>query len=912
MEQKSLLATKLFIPPTTPTLVARPHLTQCIHEGVQKKLTLVCAPAGFGKTSLLAEWCAWQTRRSECPAALAWVSLEASENDPAQFWRYVLMALHRLAPQISEEALHLLQSPEPPSIEVILTSLINSLVVATEEIVLTLDDYHVIETAPIHQSLTYLVDHLPPQLRIILVTRSNPPLPLARWRSQGQLHELRSDELRFTVEETAAFLCKATGLSLPAEAVAALSQRTEGWIAGLQLAALSLKGRADPIDFIRAFTGTHRYVLDYLSEEVLRRQPEAVQSFLLETSILERLSGPLCHAVTRQQSSQAMLEYLEQANLFLVPLDDERTWYRYHHLFSQMLRHRLRRSFPEQFPELHRRAANWYEQQDQFAEAVHHALAAPDYPHAVRLVERATPSMLRQERSTLKQWLEALPPEHLTGSPRLCLTYAQLLAALADFEGAEPYLEQAELALQHLPQDEASARLLGEVESLRANLACNRGDHPCAIALCQRALARLAKEEVVLRATTLLTLGASYRYNGELAAAEHALLEALEISQAAGYLYGVMHALYRLGWKHTDAGHLHLASHTYQRALHLVESHPEFRRSPHIGLLSIMLGDLLREWNALEEAAQAVSHGIEHTRQSGFAKALAIGLVILARIRQAQSRSEEAAELMQQYEQLAHQQAATTLAEGSTFLRLVHLWILQGNQDAAFQWAEHYRRTCEGDGASHALYAQEGLVLARVLLAQSRQGRNRPGEHPLEEALSLLEQVRARAEARGEMRDVLEALVLQAQVEQARGDLPEALSTLREALTLAEPEGYVRLFVDEGPPMATLLQQVAGAFGASPYIMRLLDSPGLPIHQQQDAEPAHFLVPAELVDVLSEREMEVLRLLARGGSNCELAQSLVVSTSTVKTHLQHIYGKLGVANRKQAVARAQELHLLSS
>jgi LuxR family maltose regulon positive regulatory protein len=699
---------------------------------------------------------------------------------------------------------------------------------------------------------------------------------------------------------------------LPVEAVAVLSQRTEGWIAGLQLAALSLKGRGEIADFIPAFAGSHRYVLDYLSEEVLRQQPASVQTFLLQTSVLDRLCGPLCDAVTGVPSSQAMLEYLEQANLFLVPLDDERTWYRYHHLFSEMLRHRLRRSSPEQLPELHRGAANWYEQQGLLAEAVHHALAAPDYPHAVRLIEQATTWMLRQERSTLKRWIEALPAEQLKCSPRLCLTYAILLAALADFEAVEPYLQQTEGLLQCLPQDEAATQMLGEIDGLRANLACNCGDLPRAIALCQRALARLPRDEVVLRSTVLLTLGTSYGYNGELAAAEQALTEALELSQAAGNLYDVMHALYLLGWKHRNSGHLHLAYRAYQRALRLVECYPQYSRSPHVSLSSLMLSEILQEWNVLDEAAQAVSQGIEHAQQNGFEKVLSVGAIILARVRQAQGRSEEAARLMQQWEQIVGQESAMSLVWDSLFLYLIQLWILQGNLDAALYWGEHYRRTLEGDGSPHALYAEKWLTLARLLLAQSRHGSFLPDEHPLEEALSLLEQVRSRARARGEMGEVLEALVLQALVLQAQGHLSEALSALQEALTLAEPEGWIRIFVDEGPPMATLLQQVAAAGGTSPYITRLLEAFGILTNQQQEAEPAQTGAPSALVELLSQREVEVLRLLARGRSNSELAQTLVVSVSTVKTHLQHIYSKLGVTNRTQAVDRAQELHLLTS
>src|SRR5215471_6930413 len=330
-QQTALVTTKFSIPPVPATLVARPHLLQRLNEGVQQKLTLLCASAGFGKTSLLAEWCAWQARHSDHPRPIAWVSLDASENDPGRFWRYVLTALQRLAPQIGEEALPWLQSPEPPPMEVILTSVINTLAAGTEQVVLVLDDYHVIEATPIHQALTFLLEHLRAQMHLMLASRSQPPLPLARWRSQGQVNELYTADLRFTVEEAAAFLHRATGHPLPPEAVATLEQRTEGWIAGLQLAALSLKGRDESAQFIQAFGGSHRYVLDYLSEEVLRQQPEAVQTFLLQTAILDRLSAALCEAVTGQQDCQALLEYLEQANLFVVSLDNERTWYRYHH-----------------------------------------------------------------------------------------------------------------------------------------------------------------------------------------------------------------------------------------------------------------------------------------------------------------------------------------------------------------------------------------------------------------------------------------------------------------------------------------------------------------------------------------------------------------------------------------------------
>jgi LuxR family maltose regulon positive regulatory protein len=796
--------------------------------------------------------------------------------------------------------------------EVILTSVINTLAAGTEQVVLVLDDYHVIEATPIHQDLTFLLEHLPAQMHLMLASRSQPSLPLARWRSQGQVNELYTADLRFTVAEAAAFLHRATGHPLPPEAVATLEQRTEGWIAGLQLAALSLKGRDESAQFIQAFGGSHRYVLDYLSEEVLRQQPKAVQTFLLQTAILDQLSAALCEAVTGLPCCQALLEYLEQANLFVVPLDEERTWYRYHHLFSELLRHRLRRSSPEQVPELHRRAANWYEQQGLSAPAVSHALTAVDYARAVRLIEQAAPSMLQQERSTLKQWIEALPPEQLRHSPRLCLAYGVLLAEHGEFEAIEPYLQQAEAALQHMSQDETTIQMLGEIDSLRADLACNLGELPHAIALCHQALERIPRDQVFLRGNVSLTLGASYAYSGELAAAEQALTEALELSQAAGNLYGVMQALYRLAWKHLLQGQLRLAYRTYQHALHLAQNHPEYRRSPNISLIYLLMGDILREWNALDNAAQVVSQGIDHCQQSGYEIVLPLGVLFLARVRQAQGRIEEAATLTQQCEQLIHQGGATILFTASISLYLVDLWILQGNLDAAIQWGQQYRRALESDGSPRSLYAQEWLTLSRLLLAQSRHGRVLPGEHPLEEALSLLEQVRTRMQAEGQISDVLQALVLQALAQQARGHLPQALSTLQEALALAESEGWVRLFVDEVTPMAVLLQQVVASGGSSPYVTSLVEALGVHTTQQEGTSLPQAWSHEILVEPLSEREVEVLRLLATGESNAEMAQVLVVSMSTVRTHLRHIYDKLGVTNRTQAVVRARELHLLAT
>ncbi len=915
-EQTELVTTKLFIPLTSSVLVARPHLLHSLNEGMHKKLTLICAPPGFGKTSLLAEWSVQQRRQGEQSMSIAWVSLDAGDNDPIRFWHYVLTAFQRLAPHIGEEALLWLLSPAPPSIEVILTSVINRLATGTDEVVLVLDDYHVIEASAIHLTLTFLLEHLPPRLHLLLSSRSQPPLPVARWRSRGQVSELHTDDLRFTPSEGEDFFHSVAGLHLTAEEVTTLVQRTEGWIAGLQLAMLSLKGHHEQAQFIRAFSGSHRYILDYLSEEVLGQQPEAVQTFLLQTSILDRLNGSLCDTVTSRQNSQSMLEYLERANLFVVPLDEERNWYRYHHLFRDLLRHHLRRSRPEQIPELHVRAANWYERQGLVAEAVSHALAAPAYSQAMRLIEQVSLTMLYQERGTLRQWIEALPSEQLKHRPRLCLTYAALLATSLDFEATETYLQLAEHSLPGVPEGEetiAVQQMLGEINSLRADLACDRGEIVEAIALCRQALEDIPRDHALLRGKLTLTLGVAYVYQGKIEAAQQALTEAVNLSQAAGNLYGMIQALYRLGWMHMFVGNIRLAYNSYQHALHIVETHPAYSRSPYASLLSIFAGGILAEWNELDSAAQLLSAGIALAEQIELNPIpLEVSYTLLASVRQAQGRMEEAEALMQRVEQIAQQHNMKVLMEAKIVSYRVSLWLAQGKLDAAIQWAEHYRSRLKSDSALSFVSEIEGLALAEVLLAQSRAGRQWPSASPLEEALHVVEQVRHVAEDGRRMAHLLEACVFEALIQQAQGHDEQALETLKKVLRLAEPEGHVRLFVDKGPPMTQLLQQVAASGGASPYLTRLLEAAGVPGSEKKDPHFPKSDAAFPWLEVLSEREVEVLRLLSSGASNTRIAQMLVVSTSTVRTHLRHIYDKLGASNRTQAVARAREFHLLSS
>ena len=920
LQQDPLLATKLYIPPAPSKLVLRPHLVEQLDEGIQGKLTLICAPAGFGKTSMLCEWYAVHPKNV---ASVAWVSLDVSDNDGRRFWSYVFAALERLHPDIVEDAFVLLRSPQPPSMNVILTTLINALLAIQGQIILILDDYHVITEPSIHQAMSFLLDYLPPQMHLILASRSDPPLLLSRLRSNRTLTELRTDDLRFTNEETKLFLQLMTGSIPPTETIATLEQRTEGWIAGLQLAALSLKGRTNSTNFITAFAGSHKYILDYLSEEVLRQQSDAIQTFLLQTAILDRLSGPLCNAVTEQSNSQTILEQLEQANLFIVPLDDERGWYRYHHLFTEVLRRQLQYTHPDMLPRLHQRAAIWYEQQGLITEAMRHALAATDFERAVRLIEQATIRMLLQgERNILQQWLQALPSELLQRHPRLCITYAMLLAYNVQLDAAESYLRLAEAHLLPSPEGEMPPdvlEMLGEIDGIRADLARHQGDIPRAIALCRQALERIPQDNVFLRGNINLNLGAAYAYNGDMEAAQQALTAAVELGQAAGNLHGVLYALYRLTWQPVHQGQLRQAYNNAQRALQFVETHPELRKSPDVGLIYSVMGGVLHEWNKLEAAAEALIEGITLCEQNGVEMAVVGGAyTTLAQVRQDQGAADQASVLMQQAVQGIHNRRTTVLFSARIPFHQVRLWIAQGKLDDAFQWLLEYGPKLHLSGVLSYQQEIEYLTVVRVLLAQSQRGQPLPYGWSLKQVLHLTEQIAEATEAKKRWGHVIEALVLQALLLQAQGDPSSALTILRRALTLAEPEGYIRIFVDEGQPMAALLQRALEAGILHAYVITLLHAFGVqPEVQQEETVPLQqsslplsdsTLYP--LLEPLSERELEVLRLMAAGRSNSEIARALSVSVGTIKTHLKHIYGKLGVHTRTQAIAHARELRLL--
>jgi len=928
---RPLLQTKLYIPPVRPELVSRPRLIERLNAGLHHKLTLVSAPAGFGKTTLLSEWIhsgvssrAYGVGEEHEPAGevsptlysllptprFAWLSLDEGDNDPAIFLAYVVAALQTIEADVGKGALGALQSPQPPPTEAILTGLINEIAAVPDRIVLVLDDYHLIEAQPIHDALTFLLRHLPPQMHLVISTREDPPLPLARLRARGQLTEVRVTDLRFTPSEAAEFLNTRVGLDLSAEDIAALETRTEGWIAGLQLAAISMQGHKDATSFIRSFTGSHHFVLDYLVEEVLQQQSESVQTFLLRTSILDRLCGPLCDAVCSagtasssrgtavlrpSASGQETLEYLQHANLFIIPLDNERRWYRYHHLFADLLRQRLHQSTASStgdegwgVAEYHIRASEWYEENGLEIEAFHHATAASDVERATRLMEGDwMPLPFRGAVVPVLNWLKSLPTTVLDARPLLWVTYASTLLGAGQRTGVEQKLQAAERALQGVELDDKTQDLVGRIAAIRATLAVGQHQVEAIIAQSRRALEYLHPDNLAFRTSTTWKLGYAYHLQGDRAAASRAYTEAMSIGQASGNILFTVSAMLGLGSLQEAENQLYLAAETYRRALHLFGDQPlpTLACEAHLGLARIFY-----EWNDLDAAQQHRQQSIQLVRQTENNDTFAACEVLLARLKLAEGDVAGAAAVLAQADQFVRQHnLVNRMPEVAAALVLALLrqgpLLHQGNLAAAADLVQ-----------THKLPISQ----ARVHLAQGDPGK----------ALALLEPLRQQMEAKG-LEDerlkvmVLQAVALHAAALQADGEKEQAVQLLGDALALAEPGSFIRLFVDEGMPMAHLLSEAA-ALGMMPdYIGKLLAAFEAEEHKSAISPPSQ-----PLVEPLSPRELEVLGLIAQGLSNREISERLFLALNTVKGHNRRIYGKLHVQRRTEAVARARELGLV--
>ncbi len=870
-----ILTTKLYIPPLRPKTIRRPHLIKRLHEGLHsnqgfgRKLTLISAAAGFGKTTLLSEWLSLYEQPT------AWLSLDEGDSDPARFLTYLVAALQTIAPDVGKGVLAALQSPQPPAPEAILASLLNDIAAIPHPFLLVLDDYHTLDAPPVDQALAFLLDYLPPQMHLVIATREDPPLPLARLRARGQLGELRAADLRFTATEAAEFLNRVMGLKLTAAEIDTLENRTEGWSAGLHLAALSLQGRGDVAPFIEAFSGSHRFVLDYLVEEVLHRQPAQVQEFLLHTAVLDRLCAPLCDAILRDTAGQETLAYLERANLFLVPLDNERRWYRYHHLFGDLLRQRLHQQQPELAPDLHIRASIWYEANNLELEAFHHATAAQDIDRAERLLEgRGMPLLFRGAVRPVLNWLGSLPTAVLDAHPSLWVMYASALLFITQTDGVEERLQAAEAALQGRELDEKTRDLMGHIATIRATVAVTRHDVETILTQSRRALENLHPRSLPIRTAANWALGYACHLQGDRSAAGQAYAEAIAISQAIGHY--IIHLMATIGLANIQEmqTHLLLAVETYRQAIELAGEPP----LPVACEAFLGLARIAYEQNDLMAAQRYADQSGQLARQfAQYDRFVAVDL-FRARLKLAQGDTPRAAALVAQAEQAARQyQFDLQLPE----VTAVHILVLlqQNNVTAATQLAQ---------------MADLPISQARVHLAQ--------GEPAA--ALTLLESWRWQAETRGWADERLKAMVLQAVAYQAQGEGGTAVSLLRDALTLAEPGGFIRLFVDEGPPLAQLLAEVAAQGWMPEYTGKLLAA--FAAEQRKDLNQAD----SSLVEPLSERELEVLRLIAQGLSNQEIGARLFLALDTVKGHNRRIYDKLGVQRRTEAVARARELGLL--
>jgi LuxR family maltose regulon positive regulatory protein len=932
-----ILATKLHIPPFRPDLISRPAILEDLEKGLSCKLTLVSAPAGFGKSTILSEWAA----KSQRP--ITWFSLDEGDNDPQRFFVHFIAALGNVKADLAETYLDLLQSPQLPPVESFLTGLINEIASISTLFILVLDDYHVVTNRTIHDGLIFLVDNIPPQLHLVISGRADPPWPTARLRAQGMLNEIRTNDLRFTSKEVAEFLLDVMALDLSSQDISALENRTEGWIAGLQMAALSLKGRRDVTSFLKSFTGSHRFIMDYLVEEILEGQSSVIQKFLLKTSILDRMTAGLCKAVVgdlkldeleigeeKQEMSnlkstisiQQILEFLEHTNLFVIPLDDERNWYRYHHLFSQLLQSRLKQVDPVGIADLHLRASYWYEAEDISDQAIAHAFAAGDTQRAADLVEQHAMNMItRSELGSLSKWLSQLPDEILRSRPWLSTYQAWIKYWHGPRGEVEGWLEAAENALEdplmaekdldgygisHSLSEGEKNHILGQIAAIRAYGAIPEGNYKLVAQMGEKGLSLLPQGDFA-QSVCAVALGVANWGNGNIEGSLNAFEKAKEFALLRGNRQQAITAYCYYGEQQIKQSHLHEALRTFEEGLKVAER-KQGQLIGSAGFPLIEMADVYREWNELDKAEVLLSQGIELGLPWGIADFVANIYVIQLRIQLAREDLTGAWSTLQKADDLESRMKVDPWIHARLDENRLRFWLASGDLVAGKEWLE--KSGIKADGELSYIYELHHLNLAWLLI---NLGKEEGKDSYFEEAIHLLKRILRAAEDANWIHEAIKTLILQSIAMSALGNHPGAQQALIRALKLAQPGGYVRIFIDEGPPIVRLLGQLQEQAEVGEYAEHLLAAS----ESQQEMVEQREMVPLSIPQKtsvaptggLSEREMEVLRLLKTGMTSKEIADSLFIATSTTRSHLKSIYRKLDVHSRLEAIQRAEDLGL---
>lgn len=886
---RTLVQTKLYIPPLRPNLVPRPHLFDKINAGLSGKLTLVSAPAGFGKSTLLSHWI------SQSEINFCWVTLEEKDNDIIRFLAYFIAALQTIDVAVGDQLLSLFHSSQQEQVEAVLVPLINQVAQTKNRFALVLDDYHLIESQDIHHGLSFWLEHQPPTMHLVIAGRSDPPLPLAKMRARREMTEIRESDLRFSIDESDKLLNQFLGLNLSREDIKAMVNRTEGWIAGLQLASIALQGKKDISGYIQGFTGSQEYIADYLSDEVMNHQSKQVQEFLLKTSILEHLSSQLCDAVTEQKDSQQILQQLRSSNLFLTPLDDQGQWFRYHQLFADLLHQRLLESRADEVPHLYLKASRWFEEKDLLAEAIEYALRGSYFDRAIALLESAAEETIKSsEIATFMRWIEKIPEDLVRSSVTLSIHYAwAILIRNGQPQVAESYLESI------VPQD---SQVISRVMAVKSMLSMYQRQYPTAVSLANQALEELPEDDILFRDLAAWNLSAALFMSGDKEGGEAILEEVARVSRLSGNLLVAVIALCRLALARMQQGELHKPKELFQQALEIATD-DQCNMLPVACEALIGLGTIHWEWNELDLAHEYLLEGIELSKKWRQQPAIT-GYVTLAHLNQSQGDVTLADQMMEKAKALASGTVATEADDRYVALQQAHLWLQQGNFPAARRWAHEcafdedtYQRelqTSDNIGAD-LIRHYELIVLARILIAGKR----------LTEALELVDRIFPFMENMGILEKMVEIHILKAIIYCGLEKTNQANSSLVTAVSLAKPEGHIRPFLDEGSVLVPILKSVAAQGVETEFIHDILsasiESPSASFNQKKRLE---------LVESLSDRELEVLQLLATDLTAPEIADKMYLAVSTVRSHVKNIYGKLNVHSRFEAVIKGQELGLL--